>query len=32
MIPLVLVGVAVFLICLKYGDKWENKLLERFKK
>ena len=32
MIPLVLVGVAVFLICLKYGDRWENKLLERFKK
>ena len=32
MIPLVLVGAAVFLICLKYGDKWENKLLERFKK
>lgn len=29
---LILGGVAVFLICLKYGDQWENKLLERFKK
>ena len=25
-------GVAVFLICMKYGDRWEQKLLERWKK
>ena len=25
-------GIAVFLVCMKYGDKWEEKLLEHFKK
>ena len=25
-------GLAVFLVCMKYGDRWEQKLLERFKK
>ena len=25
-------GIAVFLVCLKYGDRWENWLLERWKK
>ncbi|WP_130871198.1 TVP38/TMEM64 family protein [Intestinimonas massiliensis (ex Afouda et al. 2020)] len=25
-------GIAVFLVCLKYGDRWENWLLERLKK
>ena len=25
-------GLSVFLICMKYGDRWEQKLLERFKK
>ena len=25
-------GVAVFLVCLKYGDKWEAALFERFRK
>lgn len=24
-------GLAVFLVCMKYGDRWEQKLLERFK-
>lgn len=32
MIPLALAGAAIFLICLKYGDRWESKLLERFKR
>ena len=25
-------GVAVFVICMKYGDRWEAALFERFKK
>ena len=25
-------GIGVFLVCMKYGDKWEGKLLEHFKK
>ena len=25
-------GLAIFLICMKYGDRWEQKLLDRFKK
>ena len=25
-------GVAVFAVCLKYGDRWEAALLERFKR
>lgn len=25
-------GLAVFLVCMKYGDRWEQKLLEHFKK
>ena len=25
-------GLALFLVCLKYGDRWEQKLLDRFKK
>lgn len=25
-------GVALFLVCMKYGDRWEEKLLERFRK
>ena len=25
-------GLAVFLVCMKYGDRWERKLLERFQK
>ena len=32
MILLAAAGIAVFLICLKYGDRWEAKLLERFRK
>ena len=28
----VLAGIALFLICLKYGDQWEQALFERFKK
>lgn len=32
MVLLVLVGVAIFCLCLKYGDRWESWLLERFKK
>lgn len=30
--PLLLAGGAVFLVCLKYGDRWEAKLLERLKR
>lgn len=25
-------GIGVFLVCMKYGDKWEEALLERFRK
>ena len=25
-------GLAIFLVCMKYGDRWEQKLLEHFKK
>ena len=25
-------GIGVFMVCMKYGDKWEEKLLERFRK
>lgn len=25
-------GLALFLVCMKYGDRWEQKLLDRFKK
>ena len=25
-------GIALFVVCLRYGDVWEEKLLERFKK
>ena len=25
-------GLILFLVCMKYGDRWEEKLLERFKK
>lgn len=32
MVLLAAVGIAVFLVCLKYGDKWESWLLERFRK
>lgn len=32
MVLLVLAGAAVFLVCLKYGDRWEEKLLERFRR
>ena len=32
MIPLILAGGTVFVICLKYGDRWEAMLLEHFKK
>ncbi len=32
MAMLALAGIAVFLICLKYGDQWEQALFERFKK
>ena len=31
-LTLVLAGIALFLICLKYGDQWEQALFERFKK
>ncbi|MBM6927247.1 TVP38/TMEM64 family protein [Pseudoflavonifractor phocaeensis] len=27
-----LAGLAVFVVCMKYGDRWEEKLLERFRK
>lgn len=29
---LAVAGIAVFLVCLKYGDRWETWLLERWKK
>ena len=32
MVLLAAAGIAVFLVCMKYGDKWEGKLLEHFKK
>ena len=32
MVLLAVGGIAVFLVCLKYGDRWENWLLERLKK
>ena len=32
MVLLAAAGIAVFLVCMKYGDKWEEKLLERFRK
>ena len=32
MAMLALAGIALFLICLKYGDQWEQALFERFKK
>lgn len=32
MLLLALVGVVLFLVCLKYGDRWEERLLARFKK
>ncbi len=25
-------GLAIFVVCMKYGDRWEQKLLERFRK
>ena len=30
--PLALMGAVLFLVCLKYGDRWEAHLLARFKK
>ena len=32
LVPLGAAGLAVFLVCLKYGDKWEAALLARFRK
>lgn len=32
MVLLAMAGIAVFLIGMKYGDRWERKLLERFQK
>ena len=31
MVLIGVVGIILFLVCMKYGDRWEQKLLERFK-
>ena len=32
MLLLAAVGIVVFLVCMKYGDRWEEALMERFRK
>ena len=32
MLLLAAVGIGVFLVCMKYGDRWEEALMERFRK